>query len=87
MQTPLQKALVLEYLTLLWNVIGCIVVIISALKSSSVSLFGFGIDSVIEIFASLVVIWQLKAINKSKEAGAMRLIGIVFLYYKRQLFH
>jgi divalent metal cation (Fe/Co/Zn/Cd) transporter len=79
MQTPLQKALLLEYFTLLWNVVGCVVVIIAALKSSSVSLFGFGIDSLIEIFASLVVVWQLKAINKSKEAAAMRLIGIAFL--------
>jgi divalent metal cation (Fe/Co/Zn/Cd) transporter len=79
MQTPVQKALLLEYFTLLWNVIGCIVVIISAFKSSSVSLLGFGIDSVIEIFASLVVVWQLKAINRNKEAAAMRLIGIAFL--------
>jgi divalent metal cation (Fe/Co/Zn/Cd) transporter len=79
MEKPLQKALLLEYLTLMWNVIGCIVVIISAFKSSPLSLFGFGIDSVIEIFASLVVIWQLKAINKKRKTDAMRLIGIAFL--------
>ena len=75
----IKKALVLEYITLLWNVIGCITVIIASLHSSSVSLFAFGIDSIIEIFASLIVIWQIKAINKNKEALAMKLIGIAFL--------
>lgn len=78
MKNSFQKALLLEYITLGWNIAGCIIVISAAATSSSVSLFGFGIDSVIEIFSSLVVIWQLKAINKNKEAIAMKLIGIAF---------
>ena len=79
MKNPFKKALILEYLTLGWNVAGCIIIISAAITSSSISLFGFGIDSIIEIFASLVVIWQLKSVNKIREAMAMRLIGIAFL--------
>ena len=79
MKNSFYKALLLEYITLAWNVVGCIIIIKAGVSSSSVSLFGFGIDSVIEIFASLVVIWQLKAINKNKEAISMKLIGMAFL--------
>src|SRR5436305_13286683 len=79
MKNSFRKALLLEYITLGWNCVGCIIIISAAVTSSSLSLFGFGIDSVIEIFASLVVIWQLRSINKNKEAIAMKLIGIAFL--------
>jgi divalent metal cation (Fe/Co/Zn/Cd) transporter len=51
----------------------------SAFAAKSVALAGFGIDSLIEIFASLIVVWQLKAINKAKEQLAGRLIGLAFL--------
>lgn len=79
MKNNLRKGLVLEYFTLAWNIVGCVVVLILALNASSLSLFGFGIDSVIEIFASVVVIWQLKSINKDKEQFASRLIGSAFV--------
>ncbi len=69
----------LEYVTLSWNVVGCGIIIMLALRASSLSLFGFGIDSVIEIFASIVVIWQLKAINKTYERLATKMIGVAFV--------
>ena len=73
-----QRGLRLEYATLGWNVVGCWIVLISAYRARSVALAGFGIDSVIEIFASVVVVWQLKSINKEKEPLAERLIGVAF---------
>ncbi len=75
----LQRGLLLECATLGWNVIGCGVVLTAAWTASSVALAGFGLDSVIEIFASIIVVWQLKAINQDKEPLAERLIGIAFL--------
>jgi divalent metal cation (Fe/Co/Zn/Cd) transporter len=77
-QVLTRRGLLLEYATLGWNVVGCWIVLISAYLARSVALAGFGIDSVIEIFASLVVVWQLKAINKDTEELAERLIGIAF---------
>jgi divalent metal cation (Fe/Co/Zn/Cd) transporter len=44
-----------------------------------VALAGFGIDSLIEIFASVVVVWQLRGGGKQRERLALRLIGIAFL--------
>jgi divalent metal cation (Fe/Co/Zn/Cd) transporter len=73
-----RRGLRLEYATLGWNVVGCGIVLASAYVARSVALAGFGIDSLIEIFASLVVVWQLKAINKDKERLAERMIGIAF---------
>jgi hypothetical protein len=50
------RGLRLEYMTLSWNVVDCIVLIASATAAGSVALAGFGADSVIEIGASMVVV-------------------------------
>ena len=75
----LQRGLLLEYLTLGWNVVGTVIVVVAALAAHSVALAGFGLDSLIEIFASLVVVWQLKGIHLDRERQALRLIGGAFL--------
>jgi divalent metal cation (Fe/Co/Zn/Cd) transporter len=75
----IQRGLRLEYATLGWNVVGCWILLASAYAAGSVALAGFGIDSVIEIFASVIVVWQLKAVNSDKERLAERLIGIAFV--------
>ncbi|HVZ12218.1 MAG TPA: cation transporter [Patescibacteria group bacterium] len=75
----INQGLLLEYITLLWNVVGCVVVVFAAYTARSVALLGFGIDSLIEIFASIVVVWQLKSINKDKEKFAEHLICMAFL--------
>jgi len=62
-----------------WNVAGVVVTTIAALAAGSVALAGFGADSLIEIGASLVVIWQLTAIDQQRERTAMRLIGSAFV--------
>lgn len=74
----IQRGLWLEYATLGWNVVGSVIVIASAVAARSVALAGFGIDSLIEIFASVVVVWQLKGVDQGREAKAMRYIGIAF---------
>jgi divalent metal cation (Fe/Co/Zn/Cd) transporter len=75
----LKRGLLLEYLTLGWNVVGVILVILAAYAARSVALAGFGLDSLIEIFASVVVVWQLTGVNRGREALALRLIGIAFI--------
>jgi divalent metal cation (Fe/Co/Zn/Cd) transporter len=71
--------LLLEYATLGWNVVGVIVLVLAAYTARSVALAGFGLDSLIEIFASLVVVWQLLGIHLNREAAALRLIGVAFV--------
>lgn len=75
----LRRGLLLEYVTLGWNVIGTVVVIVAAIAAHSVALAGFGLDSLIEIGASTVVIWQLKNIhNRQREQRALRMIAVAF---------
>lgn len=74
----LQRGLWLEYATLGWNVVGIGIVFAAAFAARSVALAGFGLDSVIEIFASVIVVWQLKGINANRERTALRLIGGAF---------
>ena len=76
--TLIRRGVGLEYLTLGWNVVGAVVVFSAALAAHSVALAGFGFDSLIEIFASVVVVWQLKSINTDKERLAERMIGFAF---------
>jgi len=74
----LQRGLYLEYATLGWNVIGTAVIIAAAISAGSVALAGFGLDSLIEIFASAIVVWQLKGVSQNRERAALRLIGVAF---------
>lgn len=73
-----RRGLLLEYLTLGWNVVGSVIVLIAAIIAHSVALAGFGLDSLIEISASLIVVWELTGTGKEREQRALRLIGIGF---------
>lgn len=75
----LRRGLRLEYATLGWNVVGSAVVLLAAVDARSDALAGFGIDSLIEIVASLVVVWTLTGELASRERAALRTIGIGFL--------
>lgn len=74
----LRRGLYLEYATLGWNVVGVVIVATAAFAARSVALAGFGLDSLIEIFASVIVVWQLKGVNQHRERRALRLIGGAF---------
>lgn len=78
-KTLLQRGLYLEYMTLLWNVVGVVVVGMAAIRAHPVALAGFGLDSLIEIFASMVIIWHLRETGHGSEKKALRLIGLAFL--------
>ena len=70
----LRRGLRLEYATLGWNVVGCVVLAATAIATGSVALAGFGVDSAIEIVASVVVVvWQLKGTaGDGRERTALR---------------
>ena len=74
-----RRGFALEYATLGWNVVGVIVLAILAASSSSVALLGFGLDSLIEIGASVVVVWELSGSGEARQLRALRLIGGAFV--------
>ena len=69
---------VLEYTTLGWNVAGIVVLAIAAISARSVALAGFALDSLIEIGASTVVIWELSGTGEQRQRRGLRLIGYAF---------
>jgi len=73
-----RRGFILEYLTLAWNVAGIVVVAIAAIGARSVALAGFGLDSLIEIGASTVVIWELSGTCAERQRRGLRLIGYAF---------
>jgi divalent metal cation (Fe/Co/Zn/Cd) transporter len=52
---------------------------VAATAASSVALAGFGLDSLIEIGASTVVLWELAAVDQGRQRRALRLIGAAFV--------
>lgn len=75
----LRRGLRLEYATLAWNIVGVCVLAWAAIVARSVALGGFGLDSLIEIGASSVVIWELTGSGASRQRRALRLIGVAFV--------
>jgi cation efflux family protein len=76
--TLLRRGLALEYVTLAWNAAGIVVLAVSAAAARSVALAGFGLDSLIEIGASTVVIWELSGTGAERQRRGLRLIGYAF---------
>ncbi|MFD4562869.1 cation transporter [Streptomyces sp. NPDC058475] len=74
----LRRGFTLEYITLGWNLIGIVVLAVAALSARSVALAGFGLDSLIEIGASTVVVWELSGSGEVRQRRALRLIGVGF---------
>ncbi len=74
----LRRGFALEYATLTWNVIGIAVLAIAAVSARSVALAGFALDSLIEIGASAVVIWELSGTGEERQRRGLRLIGYAF---------
>jgi len=75
----LRRGRILEGITLGWNVVGIVVLAVAAIRARSVALAGFGLDSMIEIGASTVVLWELSGTGVDRQRRALRLIGGAFL--------
>ena len=73
-----RRGFALEWATLGWNVAAVIILAVAAVSAQSVALAGFGLDSLIEIGASLVVIWELSGTGAERQHRALRVIGWAF---------
>lgn len=77
-----RRALQLEYGTIGWNVGEAVLTISLGIAAGSLALIGFGSDSIIEIFASLVVVWHLipghEYDHPERTALALRLVAAAF---------
>jgi divalent metal cation (Fe/Co/Zn/Cd) transporter len=77
-RTLVRRGFSLEWATLAWNVAGIIVLAFAAISARSVALAGFGLDSLIEIGTSTVVLWELSGTGAERQRLGLRLIGYAF---------
>src|SRR5438105_15736893 len=70
-----------EFLSIGWTALESIVGIIAGVVAGSVALISFGIDSVIEVASSIVLVWRLSdaSVTEDRAAFAHRLVGVCFL--------
>ncbi|UCE95988.1 MAG: cation transporter [Candidatus Bathyarchaeota archaeon] len=78
-----KKALILVWIGEVWNAFEATVALWAALLASSVALWAFGFDSLIELFAGAVMIWRFRKGERSdkdseSERKALKLIGVTF---------
>ena len=74
-----RRALRLEYATIAWNAVEVFVAIGLGIAAGSLALIGFGLDSLVEIFASGVVLWHLRGTAGPEQTQrALRLVSLAF---------
>mgnify|MGYP001818615312 CR=1 FL=1 len=75
-------ALRLEYGTVAWNIGEAVLTIALGAIASSLALIGFGTVSVVEVFASIVIVWHLRpqphVPDATRTSRAHRMVGTAF---------
>ena len=79
MNEPLILSKKLIIFTIIYNLIEGIFALYFGAESNSTSLLGFGLDSFIEIFASIIAIWGISPTNEKVHIRAEKLIAYSFL--------
>src|SRR5262249_29577311 len=74
----------LEYFTIAWNAVEALVALVSGVAAGSISLVGFGLDSLIEVASGSILLWRMSvdANERDRERNerlTLRAVGIGFL--------
>jgi divalent metal cation (Fe/Co/Zn/Cd) transporter len=73
-----RRARQLAWFTIAYNLAEAVVAVGSGVAAGSLALIGFGIDSSIEVFAAVVVLWRMRGADEEREARALKLIAVSF---------
>jgi divalent metal cation (Fe/Co/Zn/Cd) transporter len=76
-----ERARLLSWLSLAWMTVEGAVAISAGVVASSVALVGFGLDSAIEGFASVVIVWRFsrsRMFSHAAETRAQKLVAVQF---------
>jgi len=75
-----RRGFALEYFSMAWMTAEAGVAVTAGIVAGSVALTGFGLDSVIELAAAAIVIWQLRGetAGQDRDTRAVRLVGVTF---------
>ncbi|OFZ18493.1 MAG: heavy metal transporter [Bdellovibrionales bacterium GWB1_55_8] len=84
----ISRAILLGWLTIGYNLIEGLVSVFFGVEENSIALFGFGLDSFVEVFSAIAVLWRFRteladkeiaAVELAKERKATWVIGGLFL--------
>ncbi|MEX2419961.1 MAG: cation transporter [Acidimicrobiia bacterium] len=75
-----RRAVVLEWITIAWNSGEVVVTLVLGIAARSLALVAFGLDAVVEVFASVVVVWHLgrDRTESRHDRRALRLVAVAF---------
>lgn len=78
-----ERGLLLEYLTIGWNLVEAVIALAAGLAAGSIALVGFGFDSTVEVAAAAVVVWQFRGelrggVDEGRQERALRMIAVTF---------
>lgn len=76
-----RKARMLSWASLAYMALEGLVAIIAGIVAGSIALIGFGIDSAIEGFASVVIVWRFtgwRTVSEAAETRAQKLVAVQF---------
>jgi divalent metal cation (Fe/Co/Zn/Cd) transporter len=76
-----RRAKLLSWLSLAWMTVEGAVAIAAGIAAGSIALVGFGLDSAIEGFASVIIIWRFtgdRVFSHAAEQRAQRLVAVQF---------
>ena len=76
-----RKARLLSWASLAYMAVEGIVAVVAGIAAGSIALIGFGIDSVIEGFASVVIVWRFtgsRTLSAAAEGRAQKLVAVQF---------
>jgi divalent metal cation (Fe/Co/Zn/Cd) transporter len=76
-----RRGLYLEYATIAWNAVEMVIAIGLGIAARSLALVAFGLDTMVELFASGAVVWHLRHPGRDSDritARALRLVAWAF---------
>ena len=69
----------LQRITIAWNMAEVGITVALGVTAGSLALVAFGLDSLVEVFASLVVLWHMaEDSHRTRDRRARRLVGVAF---------
>src|SRR5205814_5519261 len=79
-----QRGKHLEYFTIIWNSLEGLVAITAGAVAGSISLVGFGIDSLIEVTSGVTLLWRMASDANERrrervEEISLRIVGVCFV--------